>query len=294
MSGRNRLLVYLLAVFMIFFFLATFMYYKEQRFGFPVAARRERLVVVSGINSNHFEEAKDLIGSVQRFLPTTRIVVYDLGLKAKQRKELETLCKVDVRTFDFEQYPPHFRELRKYAWKATIIRSLAHEFEYVFWGDASIRLVDNFESALAKLDTEFPLKGHHHPFKIVQSTHSGTLDYLNVTREMMQGIIGIASGLLLFKTNKLAKDFLDLWYDCSMHEACIAPKGAKLLPCNFTLVKPESLEYIGCHRFDQSVLNVLLRREFGREVFAEILDSVVDHLQVIRRPSRLYELKTCS
>ena len=258
-------------------------------------ANNERLVVVSGISSDHFEEVKDMIGSVQFFRPTTPIIIYDLGLKENQTKELEKLCNVEMRTFHFERYPPHFKQLEKYAFKATIIRLtlLAHKYEYVFWADASIRLVDNLESTLPKLE-DFPLKGHHHPFKIVQVIHNGTLEYLNVTKEMMQGIIGVESGLLLFKANKITKDFLDLWYDCSMHEACIAPEGARLRPCKYDMVKPDSLEYIGCHRYDQSVLNVLLRREFGKGVFEKILDSVVNNLTVSRMPSKLYELRTCN
>ncbi len=46
-----------------------------------------------------------------------------------------------------------------------------------------------------------------------------------------------------------------------MHKECIAPQGARLGPCNFN-IKPETA-YAGCHRYDQSALNVILIREFG-------------------------------
>ena len=171
---------------------------------------KEHFKIVSAISSNHFEQAKDMIASAQRFLPTTRIVVYDLGLKENERKELKSFCNVEVRNFDFKQYPPHFRNLFKYAWKPTLVRTVAREAEYICWADASVRFVENFEHALTMLD-KFPMKGHKHPFnlKMVLVTHDSSLRYLNMTREKMQDVIGVESGLLLFKTNSLVMNLLD-------------------------------------------------------------------------------------
>ena len=218
--------------------------------------KKEYFLIVSAISSNHYEEAKDMIGSAQHFLPTRRIVIYDLGLQESQRKELKKLCNVELRKFDFEKYPPYVKSLDKYAWKPIIIRQLAHEAEYIFWGDSSIRFVKDFESTFSKLD-KFPLKGHHHNPDIVQLTHTGTLDYLNVTREAMQNVNGIEGGVVLYKTNEVAMHIIDVWYDCAMHEDCIAPKNTGIYGCNFSLAKPGSTKYIGCHRFDQS-LNVVI------------------------------------
>ena len=211
-----------------------------------------------------------MIASAQRFLPTTRIVVYDLGLKENERKELESFCNVEVRKFVFKQYPPHFRNLFKYVWKPTLVRTVAQEAEYVCWADASVRFVENFEHALTMLD-KFPVKGHKHAFKIVQVTHETSLRYLNMTREKMQDVIGVESGLLLFKTNSLVMNLLNRWCECAAHESCIAPRTSSIYGCNFTKAKPQSLEYIGCHRFDQSVLNIIIVRDFGKEVFSDIL-----------------------
>ena len=255
--------------------------------------KKEYFVIVSAVSSNHFIEAKDMIGSAQKYLPTRRIVMYDLGLKEDQRKELEGLCNVEVRTFDFDQYPPHFKSLSKYAWKPVIIRTLAHEAEYLFWSDASVRFSKDFETSLSKLD-KFPIKGHHHDFDIIQVTHTDTLEYFNMTRESMRNVSGIEGGLVLYKTNEVTMHILDLWCDCAMHEECIAPKTAILIPCKFNLVKKGSIQYAGCHRYDQSVLNVILVREYGPEVYKEILDSGVEtSLKVIRHPSHEYTVTKC-
>ena len=161
--GRRLRSLLRLLVLLVVFLLATYMYHKKY-FGrvlivsvtYPdhdtVPERHLRLVVASSLSSNHIEESKDMIASVQHFLPMSKIIIFDLGLSAKHRKELQALCQVEMRPFNFSRYPPHFKDLYKYAWKPTIIRSLASKFEYFFWGDASVRLVGNFTSALTKLD----------------------------------------------------------------------------------------------------------------------------------------------
>ena len=266
---------------------------KLQQLNEDRARKKEYFLIVSAISSNHYEEGKDMIGSAQHFLPTRRIVMYDLGLQESQRKELEKFCNVELRTFEFEQYPPHVKSLGTYAWKPIIIRQLALEAEYLFWADSSIRFVKDFESSLSKLD-KFPVKGHRHYPDIVQLTHAETLEYLNVTREAMQNVKGIEAGLVLYKTNEVAMHIIDLWCDCAMHEDCIAPKKALHVPCNFKLVKRGATEYIGCHRFDQSVLNIVIVREYGRQVYDYILDSLINKsLQVNRSASHEYTVKKC-
>ena len=265
---------------------------EEEKFEEEKPLHVEHFLIVSAISSDHYDEAKDMIGSAQHFLPTRRIVMYDLGLQESQRKELRKFCNVELRVFDFEQYPPHFKSLRKYAWKSFIIRKLALETEYLFWADASVRFAKDFESSLSKLD-KFPVKGRHHSIDMIQLTHTGTLDYFNITREAMQNVKGIESGLVLYKINNVTMHILDLWCDCAMHEDCIAPKNADVYPCNFKLVKPNSTEYIGCHRFDQSVLNIVIVREYGNKVYKYITDSLVDSLKVDRHPSHEYSVKKC-
>ena len=303
MFGRKQLLyVLLLATSTVLFVLVVYfrntnsivsnvsLYFKNKRH-----QGKEHFKIVSAISSNHFGQAKDMIASAQRFLPTTRIVVYDLGLKENERKELESFCNVEVRNFVFDHYPPHFRNLFKYAWKPTLIRTVAQEAEYICWADASVRFVKNFESALTKLD-KFPVKGHKHDFKIVWLTHDISLWYLNMTREKMQDVQGVEAGLLLFKTNSLVMNLLDQWCECAAHELCIAPPTTSVHGCNFKKAKPQSLEYIGCHRFDQSVLNIIIVRDYGKEVYRNIFDSVLNEMKVVRSPSKMYtkSLKKCT
>ena len=47
-----------------------------------------RTVIITGFSENHFKEAKGMLGSVQKFLPHTKIIVYDLGLRKESIKEV--------------------------------------------------------------------------------------------------------------------------------------------------------------------------------------------------------------
>ena len=103
-----------------------------------------KLVVVTAISSNHYNEVQDMIASVQKFLPSTKLIVYDLGLSAEENEKVQQHCNIEVRPFVFEKYPPHTKNLETYAWKTFIIEEIASEYEVVFWGDASVRVMGPF------------------------------------------------------------------------------------------------------------------------------------------------------
>ena len=101
---------------------------------------------------------------------------------------------------------------------------------------------------------------------IIRFTHPGTLNYfqLNKTRQEIANIMprSFQAGVLLIWANDLAKQkILSPWVDCANHLSCIAPPGSLRDGCNLT-VQPLSA-YVGCHRYDQSALNLILVREFG-------------------------------
>ena len=100
-----------------------------------------KLVVVTAISSNHYNEAQDMIASVQKFLPSTKLILYDLGLSEEQKGKLHQYCNVEVRPFVFEKYPPHTKNLKLYTWKIFIIKEVAGEYEVIFWGDSSVRVI---------------------------------------------------------------------------------------------------------------------------------------------------------
>ena len=65
----------------------------------------------------------------------------------------------------------------------------------------------------------------------------------------------VAGELFVFSKTRESKKIVDAWASCAMLNSCIAPLGSKLV-CD--KAKIQSGKYANCHRFDQSVLNILL------------------------------------
>ncbi len=261
-----------------------------------------KLVVVTALSSNHYEESQDFIGSVHALLPHTEIIVYDLGLKKSQSKTLASYCNTKVRQFDFSkypEYPDHTTDLKKYAWKPFIIEETSKDYELFLYCDASCRVDANFLHYLPYI-MKFPVLpccGLDVGCHVIRTTHDGMLKYLqmNMTRaELVEFTPTFESSSIVFWANDFVKEqFLPKWVDCAMHIECIAPKGAGLYHCNF---RRQNDVYAGCHTFDQSALNAILIRDFT-DIFNGVGRIITNGsgIKVVREVTKIYAdyIKTC-
>ena len=240
-----------------------------------------QLAVVTAFSSDHFNEAQDMIASVQTNMPNIPIYVYDLGLKSNEIKSLLKLCQVRVRTFPFDKYPPHFGKLAlNEAWKPIIISELAEEYDVVLYGDASLRILKPVKNDLLPLLLEFPYIGapavRH---AVLPTTPPEMYDYLglNLTRKEAWKAMPntIQSTMMCIWATKLIQDkFLKYWVDCAMHKECMSPDGyVRRVACEPYHPEKENPnyagEYVGCMRC-QSIVNILLYREFGAKVWNRV------------------------
>ena len=232
-----------------------------------------RLGYGTALSKNHYNEAQDMIASVQYHLPNTRLIVYDLGLTEAQRKTLSSYCNVELRSFKFEEYPPHVRTLQFYSWKPLIAKKLSEEFEVFMYGDSSVRVMGSPMPYVFPLLQKFPFvsgslfKGGHLP--IVALTHDKMVEYLHVnyTRKEMGYFGHMEAGCwAMWPNTQFKSKFLNSWVDCALHQECIAPPGSSIKGCNFDLQNGKG-QYIGCHRYDQSAMGMILIREFGLSVW---------------------------
>ena len=255
-----------------------------------------RLVIATGFSSNHYYEGLNMIASVQTVMPEVKLIVYDLGMTSHQRATVLRMCGVELRTFDFTKYPQHVHDLFKYAWKPIIAYELVKDYEVVMWGDASVRLLKPLQEYILPylLDIEVPFVGTKYNTPIVQMTHSGTLNYFIMTRESMQGVPTLQGGCWVLWSTKKMKELMSRWADCALHEECIAPKGAQLHNCSEKLLTAsQEVDYCGCHRFDQSALNIILTQEFGKEVYKTVFEHNKTFEVKYTNKSR-YSVRYCS
>lgn len=88
-----------------------------------VTERIKNVVFVSAGNAEFF---KPLIHSVRLkniFFPTNKMVIYDLGMSSAMLHQLIAICECDVKKFEFEAYPAHFKNLQTYSWKPIIVKA---------------------------------------------------------------------------------------------------------------------------------------------------------------------------
>ena len=266
-----------------------------------------KLVIVTAFSSDHFKEGLDMIGSVQRQLysmPGAKLVVYDIGMTDRQKRTISGMCEVELRLFNFSQYPAHvsMQNLKQYAWKPLIVDEVSNTFEVIMWGDASVRLLSPLQDILSYLleaDLPFFATSHHRLSYCVELTHKQTLKYLNMTAEKMKGFQEVQAGCWVTWITNKTKRFLNAWTDCALNRNCIAPEGAKLYVhpgCKYGDVN--STTFSGCHRFDQSALNVLLVREFGKDIRKSIIPggkySWKKTFTIAKKPTYDYPVQQCA
>ena len=249
-----------------------------------------KMVIVTALSSNHFEESKDFFGSIHAILPRNKIIVYDLGLNPAQKKTMSSYCNTEARKFDFSKYPPHTKKLKTYAWKPLIIKELSERSEVFFWCDSSCRITPNFLKYVSNV-IMFPILPLHRISSVIRTTHDKMFEYLhmkNMTREqMMKAAPQFEANSIVFWANDLVKNnFLPKWVDCALHPECIAPPGAGLFGCNFA--RPMNA-YVGCHRYDQSAFNAILIRDFSKD-FSAALNKIrgSSGIKILRRSTKMY------
>ena len=261
-----------------------------------------RFVFVTAFSSNHFIEAHDMIGSVHQFLPNTKIIVYDLGMNDEQRSKASTYCNVEVRKFDFDKYPPHVKNLMNYAWKPLLAEDAMKDHELISYGDSSVRMKSSnmkpaFQSLLKfPFLSGAPLTGYYAGGAMISFTHDGMIDYFNYppSRSIMGHLpYGVQGGSWLLWGNSIGrKRILDLWVDCALHVECIAPEGAKLQGCSGPTTGGR---YVGCHRFDQSAINLILVKEFGIHVQDSAVNTHITGplIRINRANTNFFTVRMC-
>ncbi len=97
-----------------------------------------------------------------------------------------------------------------------------------------------------------------------------------------------ATGYIIFRTKEVWDNLLKWGILCSLHKECIAPMMNRL--CNFG--KGSFRHFAGCHRFDQSLLNILLSNWYNFNW--DVIKPEFQCMQVQRRSTHEYERKTCT
>jgi len=217
--------------------------------------------LVTGASSNHFACLRNLLFTISAFEPRAPLIVYDLGLSARESAQLRRR-RCDLRRFPFENHPPHLdiRVARgQYAWKPVIIADTLRECGgSVLWLDAGNLLVaplTRIRKVLRRHGLYCPLSGGD----IRDWTHPGTLKYLKASRALLSKPNRNAACVGFNARHPEIPELAERWKACALDKRCIAPRGSDR----------------SNHRQDQAVLSVLLY-QFQRRTGCKLIDDLLD------------------
>jgi len=217
--------------------------------------------IVTGASSNHARSIVQFLKSVKIFEPSSRCIIYDLGLTCEQVENISKMIENgsglwEIRRFDYSLVPDYFNievNAGEYAWKPVIISEVTEEVReedagekrFVFWCDAGNKLTSSLDMlrSVAKEDGVFTAISSGN---IDTWTHPGCLRYLEGSGLLSRNINSHfpnrnAACVGIDVTNDCAMGVISLWGELAKIKECIAPNGSSRAN----------------HRQDQALLTIL-------------------------------------
>ena len=160
----------------------------------------------------------------------------------------------------------------------------------MLWFDASVRMSSNMtratKQAVRNGGMMLFVPTPHSNFAV---THRGMFDFLPTNIKRQQQTTQYAGGMMLiYNTRTVFEHVLRWMYLCALEEKCMAPTYERY--CHFKSNKYKY--YAKCHRFDQSLMNLLLSNQFGFKTSSYVCRSkAVAHFQ--RHFTSKFDIKVC-
>ena len=247
-----------------------------------VVEKSKDIIIVTACSSNHYLETqaqiKNLHTEILPFMPNIQYVIYDLGLKPVERKDLEKYGKATVLDFPFQELPQFFATLKCYSWKVFIIAAHLKQADILIWGDASARYrhVSHVKQLVNRAKQRgiqqrctvkmVPTPQHTDPtmFEMWGDSPCAHLPY-----RMCEGNFGV-----YHNEPFVHRAIMTPWLACAAKEDCMCKDNALTKETQSCLKLPEDTKSIGiCHRFDQSMISVILAKLFREKYYHFAVDT---------------------
>lgn len=211
--------------------------------------RARPLTLVTGADFTHGASLLQLVASVVRHEPNSRLYVYDLGLTPAQKNQvLEIAPNAMLRRFEFNRFPDWFNirvEAGQYAWKPTIVGEVLKEAPGpVVWMDAG----NIVRGRLNRLYGRVVRKGFYSPNSsgdLAKWTHELTLSYFGLDKRWAAGRRNVNGACVAFDpSHARGRALAEEWARLALVREAIAPLGSSRVN----------------HRQDQALLGVLAHR----------------------------------
>jgi len=264
-------------------------------------SKREKIrpQLVTAFSANHFHEHSEIVPSAFEHFKHDKILVYDLGLTKSQVNHIKDSNKYIYAKYDFDKYPKHAKTLMNMVFKVTIWIECLKKYGACLWFDTSILFQENADKVIKSHvignDVDFLYYIHPAGHNIAWATHPEMFGYFPSNVSVFNEIdrkMSMAGAVIIYDTEECRNGIIKWAYMCALTSSCIEPKS-ELWPkrlwhgimyhdnhyCNGTT--PKQRPY-NCHRYDQSLLSILVNNFYGYETERFHLEQK-DWIAVTRR-----------
>uniref|UniRef100_A0A0N4ZTR6 Nucleotid_trans domain-containing protein n=1 Tax=Parastrongyloides trichosuri TaxID=131310 RepID=A0A0N4ZTR6_PARTI len=238
--------------------------------------------------SNYFvPRGLALMKSIFENFPKSKLIVYDLGVSRKNVKKIKKTCNIIYKKFKFNYYPYHVSHLSNYAFKAIVISEALRDYGSIWYLDSSVSIrTSNLTKVYNLMNNKKSSYILHDPtgHGIAAGTDTDLYLYLptNINEIVSKKSSMYQAGLIYVKKDKESIDKILKWYIlCSLTKECISPKNAKQKCLKF-LNNNYGYNKKHCHRYDQSIINILLWNAYKGDIY-EYTSGVNDFYKIDRQ-----------
>ncbi|XP_062594312.1 uncharacterized protein LOC134255794 isoform X1 [Saccostrea cucullata] len=206
-----------------------------------------------------------LVKSAGKFLPDVPVIIYDLGLSYQKHLKLTVHCNktssCTVKTFEFEKYPSHLRDLSIPSYRPVLLQEILNDNGTVIWVEPSgYSFISGDIRPLLKKAQENGIVAWTSKDPVSTITYDKMYKYFKASADQYYFLeTAQANPLILHNTEKLHSKVMLPWVKCALSSDCLNPVGASNTGC--TDRKPLYL-YRGCHKYDVAALNIILGQVF--------------------------------
>lgn len=233
----------------------------------PVDSHVTVPAAVTGADYSHFKESMNLVRNlndgVRKAYKDMKLIYFDLGLAQHQKDHLKAVCNCDVRPFPFDEMPSHFKVLKGYAWKPVCLQMVLNEYPFAMWMDASVRIkTSNLTWFFEKVKQQGVMAGEGGN-SIAARTKEPTFKFLKEQPCLYRTSEFEGTFIAVYNTDFVETFFMRPWVSCALSMGCMVLDNYPLLHLQCANIDHY---YHECHRYDQSVLSILLHRLYHNDI----------------------------
>jgi hypothetical protein len=146
---------------------------------YPMKRSLAGFTVATGASKGFFQRLQNLVASMQHWEPHQRILVFDFGLTPSQLAEVACWTNVEVRPFNFSNYPAHVSDLSNYAWKILAVKDALEAYSPLVWMDSGLEVRNRLDSVRGILSQDGYITAQQHD-QVQDLTMEGTTHFLGL------------------------------------------------------------------------------------------------------------------